>query len=276
MIKLGVYNNLHIARFVDFGAYLSDDEGNEVLLPARYVAPNSAVGDPIDVFVYNDSEERPVAVTDKPYAQVGEFAFMKVADVNKYGAFLDWGVPKHILVPFSEQKVRMEQGGIYPVYIYIDHNTNRIVASAKLEKFLGNVIPDYHIGQKVTALIWQHTDLGYKVIVDNLFYGMIYDNEIYTPLEIGQTATACVKHIRDDGKIDLTIGDRAGVRVAEIAGEILAHIKNEGGRITITDTSSPEEIKAIFNCSKKDYKKAIGKLYREHTILLGDGFITLT
>lgn len=276
MIKLGVYNNLRIARFVDFGAYLSDDEDNEILLPARYLDPDSAVGDTIDVFVYNDSEERPVAVTDKPFAQVGEFAFMKVADVNKYGAFLDWGVPKHILVPFSEQKVRMKQGGIYPVYIYIDHNTNRIVASAKLEKFLGNVIPNYHIGQKVTALIWQHTDLGYKVIVDNLFYGMIYDNEIYTPLEIGQRATACVKHIREDGKIDLTIGDRAGVRIAEIAGEILAHIKNEGGRITITDTSSPEEIRAIFNCSKKDYKKAIGKLYREHAILLGDGFITLT
>lgn len=274
MINLGVYNQLTIARFVDFGAYLTDGDGNEVLLPAKYVCDNAAVGDEVEVFVYNDSEERPVAVTDRPFAQVGEFAFMQVADVNKYGAFLDWGVPKHILVPFSEQKVRMKQGGIYPVYIYIDHNTNRIVASAKLEKFLGNVIPDYRIGQKVNALVWQHTDLGYKVIVDNLFYGMIYKNEIYAPLEIEQTITACVKHIREDGKIDLTLGDRSAVRTAEIADAILAQIKSKGGRITVTDNSTPEEIKAAFNCSKKDFKKAVGKLYREHIIALGDGFIT--
>lgn len=275
MIKLGRYNRLTISRFVDFGAYLTDGEGNEVLLPARYVTPDNTVGDEVEVFVYNDSEERPVAVTDKPFAQVGEFAFLQVADVNQYGAFLDWGVPKHILVPFSEQRVRMKQGGIYPVYVYLDHVTNRIVASARLEKFLGNVMPDYKPGQAVKALVWQHTDLGYKVIADNLFQGMIYDNEVYAPLEIEQTITAYVKTVRDDGKLDLTLNDRTDRRISELAGQIISRLNDNGGKISVTDSSTPEEIKAEFQCSKKDYKKAIGKLYKEHLITIGDSCISL-
>ncbi len=275
MIKLGQYNKLTISRFVDFGAYLTDGEGNEVLLPARYVDPDSTVGDEVEVFVYNDSEERPVAVTDKPFAQVGEFAFLQVADVNKYGAFLDWGVPKHILVPFSEQRVRMKQGGIYPVYIYLDHATNRIVASAKLEKFLGNLIPDYKQGQEVKALVWQHTDLGYKVIVDNLFQGMIYENEVYSTLEIEQTITAYVKNVREDGKLDLILSGRTDKRITELSEQIINRLNKEGGRIMITDSSTPEEIKSVFHCSKKDYKKAIGKLYKEHRITITDDCISL-
>lgn len=275
MIKLGQYNTLTISRFVDFGAYLTDGEGHEVLLPSRYVKEDSAVGDEIEVFVYNDSEERPVAVTDKPFATVGEFAFLQVADVNRYGAFLDWGVPKHILVPFSEQRVKMKQGGIYPVYVYLDHVTNRIVASAKLEKFLGNAYPDYRPGQEVKALVWQHTDLGYKVIVDNLFQGMIYDNEVYAPLEIEQTITAYIKMVRDDGKIDLTLSGRADLRIAELADEIVRRLTERGGTLDITDSSSPDEIKAAFQCSKKDYKKAIGKLYKEHRIRLDDNLVIL-
>lgn len=275
MIKLGQYNTLTISRFVDFGAYLTDGEGHEVLLPSRYVKGDSTVGDEVEVFVYNDSEERPVAVTDKPFAQVGEFAFLQVADVNRYGAFLDWGVPKHILVPFSEQRVKMKQGGVYPVYVYLDHVTNRIVASAKLEKFLGNTYPDYRPGQEVKALVWQHTDLGYKVIVDNLFQGMIYDNEVYAPLEIEQTITAYIKMVRDDGKLDLTLSGRADLRIAELADEIIRRLTEHGGTLDITDSSSPDEIKTAFQCSKKDYKKAIGKLYKEHRIRLDDNIITL-
>lgn len=275
MIKLGQYNTLTISRFVDFGAYLTDGEGHEVLLPSRYVKEDSTVGDEVEVFVYNDSEERPVAVTDKPFVQVGEFAFLQVADVNRYGAFLDWGVPKHILVPFSEQRVKMKQGGVYPVYVYLDHVTNRIVASAKLEKFLGNTYPDYRPGQEVKALVWQHTDLGYKVIVDNLFQGMIYDNEVYAPLEIEQTITAYIKMVRDDGKLDLTLSGRADLRIAELADEIIRRLTEHGGTLAITDSSSPDEIKKAFQCSKKDYKKAIGKLYKEHRIRLDDNIITL-
>lgn len=275
MINIGKYNRLRVARFVDFGAYLSDDSNNEVLLPARYVPADAAVGDEIEVFVYNDSEERPVAVTEHPFACVGEFAFLQVAQVNKFGAFLDWGVPKHILVPFAEQRVRMEEGGIYPVYVYLDHITKRVVASAKLEKFLGNVMPEYHPGDKVSALVWQHTPRGYKVIVDNLFQGMIYDNEVYAPLEIEQTVTAYVKNVRDDNKIDLTLGDKAVNRVAGLADEIIDHLSRNGGSMTLTDSSTPEEIKEAFRCSKKDFKKAIGKLYKDHKIVISDDSIHL-
>lgn len=275
MIKIGNYNTLRVARFVDFGAYLTDDDNNEVLLPARYVPDDATVGDEIEVFVYTDSEDRPVAVTEHPFATVGEFAFLQVAQVNKFGAFLDWGVPKHLLVPFSEQRLRMEEGGIYPVYVYLDDITKRVVASGKLEKFLGNVIPDYKPGQEVQALVWKHTDIGYKVIVDNLFQGMIYDNEVYAPLEIQQTITAYVKNVRDDGKIDLTVGDRAAKRVSDLTTLILDRIEHNGGRLTITDSSSPEEIKRAFHCSKKDFKKAVGKLYKERKIAIGEDCITL-
>ena len=275
MIKIGNYNTLRVARFVDFGAYLTDDDNNEVLLPARYVPDDATVGDEIEVFVYTDSEDRPVAVTEHPFATVGEFAFLQVAQVNKFGAFLDWGVPKHLLVPFSEQRLRMEEGGIYPVYVYLDDITKRVVASGKLEKFLGNVIPDYKPGQEVQALVWKHTDIGYKVIVDNLFQGMIYDNEVYAPLEIQQTITAYVKNVRDDGKIDLTVGDRAAKRVSDLTSLILDRIEHNGGRLTITDSSSPEEIKRAFHCSKKDFKKAVGKLYKERKIAIGEDCITL-
>ena len=275
MIKIGNYNTLRVARFVDFGAYLTDDDNNEVLLPARYVPDDATVGDEIEVFVYTDSEDRPVAVTEHPFATVGEFAFLQVAQVNKFGAFLDWGVPKHLLVPFSEQRLRMEEGGIYPVYVYLDDITKRVVASGKLEKFLGNVIPDYKPGQEVQALVWKHTDIGYKVIVDNLFQGMIYDNEVYAPLEIQQTITAYVKNVRDDGKIDLTVGDRAAKRVSDLTSLILDRIEHNGGCLTITDSSSPEEIKRAFHCSKKDFKKAVGKLYKERKIAIGEDCITL-
>ena len=275
MINIGKYNRLRVARFVDFGAYLTDDSNNEVLLPARYVPADAAVGDEIEVFVYNDSEDRPVAVTEHPFACVGDFAFLQVAQVNKIGAFLDWGVPKHILVPFSEQRVRMEEGGIYPVYVYLDHLTKRVVASAKLEKFLGNVMPEYQPGDKVNALVWQHTPLGYKVIVDNLFQGMIYDNEVYAPLEIEQTVTAYVKAVRDDNKIDLTMGDKAANRVAGIADEIIDRLGRESGKLNLTDSSSPEDIKDAFRCSKKDFKKALGKLYKEHKIIITDDHIRL-
>lgn len=276
MIKIGNYNILRIARFVDFGAYLADDDNNEVLLPSRYVPDDAAVGDEVEVFVYTDSEDRIVAVTDRPYAQVGEFAFLQVAEVNRFGAFLEWGVPKHLFVPFSEQRPRMQAGGIYPVYLYLDHITKRVVASAKLEKFLGNVIPEYRPGDKVTALVWQHTPIGYKVIVDNLFQGMIYDNEIFAPLELEQTVTALVKAVRDDGKIHLTLGDKAAARVSDLAEDIIEKLREHGGSIGISDSSSPDEIKAIFHCSKKDFKKAVGKLYKERRILLEDGGIHLS
>ncbi len=275
MIEIGKDNRLKVAREVDFGVYLADDEGNEVLMPARYVGDDVRVGDMVDVFVYTDSEDRPVATTDIPYAKVGEFAFLQVTAVNRIGAFLDWGLPKDLLVPFSEQNAKMMQGGIYPVYVYLDHESHRVVASARLEKHLGNVYPDYRPGQEVECLVIQHTPIGYKAIVDNLHWGMLYHNELFTPIEIEQTVRAYVKNVRPDGKIDLTLSSSTGRRVHTLADRIIERVEAAGGFIPMNDKSSPEEIKAEFSCSKKDFKKAIGTLYKGHKINLTDTGITI-
>ncbi len=278
MIKIGDYNTLRIERLVDFGAYLSSADGNdskEVLLPKRYLEPSMKPGDKVRVFVYTDSEDRPVATTESPYATVGEFAFLQTVQVNRVGAFLDWGLQKNLLVPFKEQKVKMFPGGIYLVYIYLDQTTGRVVASAKIEKFLGNVLPDYSKGQKVEALVIGHTEIGYQVIVDNLHRGMIYSSELYHPLDIGQQVEAYVKHIREaDGKIDLTLTAPGTLgRIEKVADSILKQLTD--GSLTVSDESTPEEIKEAFHCSKKDFKKAVGSLYRNHKIVIHDSKIEL-
>lgn len=285
MIKTGNYNTLRIERFVEFGAYLvdptvspkkpQDKEIREVLLPRRYLSDEMVVGDTLKVFVYTDSEDRPVATTEKPYATVGQFAFLQAAQVNRVGAFLDWGLQKNLLVPFKEQKVKMFPGGIYLVYVYLDQTTGRVVASARIEKFLGNVLPEYVRDEKVSALVIAHPQIGYKVIVDNLHFGMIYANEIYRPLEIGQTIEAYVKNVRrEDGRIDLTLTSPGTLgRVEKIATQIIEAL--EAGKMHLTDQSSPEAIRDTFQCSKKDFKKAIGNLYRQHRIILDEDHIEL-
>ena len=277
MIKLGKYNSLKVVRNVDFGAYLDGGDGEEVLLPACYIGAPLQPGDELEVFVYKDSEGRPVATTEHPFAEVGEFAFLQVTDVNRTGAFLDWGLPKkNLLVPFSEQTVRLSRGMVVLVYVYIDDATKRIVASAKIEKFLGNRYPDYKIGQRVDALDYRRTDLGYKAVVDNLFNGMIYENSLYAPLEIGETIHAYVKQVRPDGKIDLVMSGSNDGRVDALMDKILKRLGSEpDGFLPISDSTSPEAIRATFQCSKKDFKKAIGHLYRERKILLTDGGIRI-
>ncbi|MCM1066885.1 MAG: S1-like domain-containing RNA-binding protein [Muribaculaceae bacterium] len=274
MIKIGKYQDMVIRRMVDFGAYLSP-EGceQEVLLPGRYLPENAGVGDMFNVFVYTDSEDRPVATTERPYATVGEFAFLEVTAVNDTGAFLDWGLPKDLLVPYSEQKIKMRRGGIYLVYVYLDDASGRPTASAKIEKYLGNVFPDYRPGAKVQALVYEHTPIGYKVIVDNLHRGIIYSNEIFRPIELEESVTAFVKQVRDDGKIDLTLNDVAVRRQTALADRILEYIACPDAK-PIGDKSSPELIELIFSCSKKDFKKAVGHLYRDRKIAItADGFI---
>ena len=267
-MQLGRYNTLEVRRIVDFGAYLADDEGNEVLLPSRYLTEVPKIGAKMDVFVYTDSEDRPVATTERPFAQVGEVAFLQVAEVNRIGAFLDWGLMKDLLVPYREQKYDMKQGGVYPVYLFVDDASGRVTATAKIEKYLGNVFPTYRKGDKVKALILQHTERGYKAVVDNLHYGMIYHNELYRDVAIGNELEAYVKQVRDDGKIDLTLNDYVTERIPELAHNILGRIRANGGYIQVTDRSTPEEIKQLFHCSKKDFKKAVGALYKEHLITI--------
>ncbi len=277
MLKIGKYNSLHVSHNVDFGAYLEDNEGNQVLLPARYITAPLQPGSDIEVFVYKDSEDRPVATTEHPFAEVGKFAYLQVTQVNKTGAFLDWGlIGKELLVPFSEQKVKLSRGMVVLVYVYLDDATKRVVASAKIDKFIGNRYPAYKLGQKVEALIYKHTELGYKAIVDNLFHGMIYENELYAPLEIGTPVAAYVKQIREDGKIDLVMSGVNDGRVDALMERIVKRLADQPGYfLPISDSASPETIRATFQCSKKDFKKAIGHLYKERKIVISDGGIRL-
>ena len=270
-IELGKINTLVVKRYVDFGLYLSaQDDDIEVLMPRRYTSRDMRVGDLVDVFVYNDSEDRMVATTEKPYAMVGEFALLRVNSVSGVGAFLDWGLMKDLLVPFREQKMRMIKGRSYIVYVYVDDASDRIVASAKIDKFLDNKIPSFKPYEEVDILVVQRTDLGYKVIVNNLFSGMIYHNQIFQEINIGDKMKAHIKALRPDGKIDVIIGSSEKNRVHELADSILSFMSRNHGEMRITDASTPDEIKAIFQCSKKDFKKALGYLFKQHLIDLTD------
>ena len=266
-MRIGEYNKLLINRFVDFGAYLIDDEDNEVLLPKRYLTGFEELDDEIEVFVYNDSENRPVATTEQPVATVGQFCLMRVKAVNAIGAFLDWGLTaKDLLVPFREQRVRMQAGRSYIVYIYLDPSSQRIVASAKLDKFLSNDLPDYYHRQKVDVLIVQQQEIGYRVIIDGKFWGMIYNNELYQPVNIGEHHMGFIKQVRDDGKIDVTLAKIEKMRIEDVADDIFHYLQENGGIMTLNDKSSPEDILRTFNCSKKDFKKALGLLYKQHKV----------
>ncbi len=270
-MKIGQYNKLTINRFVDFGAYLIDDEDNEVLMPKRYLTGDEELDDTIEVFVYNDSENRPVATTEHPHATVGQFCLLRVKAVNAVGAFLDWGlVAKDLLVPFREQRVRMQAGRSYIVYVHIDPSSGRIVASAKLDRFLNKTNPDYYHRQKIDVLIVQQLEIGYRIIVDGKHWGMIYNNELYQQVNVGEHHMGFVKQVRDDGKIDVTLAKIEKMRIDDVADEILNYLQENGGTMTLSDKSSPEDILNTFNCSKKDFKKALGLLYKQHKVTLGD------
>ncbi len=277
MLKIGQYNRLAISRLTDFGTYLEAGEGVEILIPAKYLTDAPEEGDVLDVFVYTDSEDRLIATTEQPLIQVGQFAFLQVKDVHpRVGAFLDWGLTaKDLLCPFNEQRVRMKPGGIYCVYAYLDDATKRVVASSKIEKYLGNVYPCYQSHEKVNALIVKRTEIGYQAIVNDLHYGMIYFDELLDEIEIGSTVGAFVKKIRDDGKIDLTLKDTNAKRAHGIADQIVDMMKSNFGVIRITDKSSPDEIARVFGCSKKDFKKAVGYLYKSRIIEILPGELRL-
>ncbi|MDE5686153.1 MAG: GntR family transcriptional regulator [Paramuribaculum sp.] len=276
-MKIGNYNMLRVSRTSDYGIYLVDEAGHEVLLPSRYVTEEMKEGSDVEVFVYNDSEDRPVATTERPVATVGEFAFLSVKAVNRIGAFLDWGLMKDLLVPYNQQQDKMTPGRAYPVYIYLDDASKRIVASARIGRFLGNLYPDLKRGQKVDVLIYKRTPIGYACIVDNAFKGMLYSNELFRPVEIGNRLEAFVKGVREDGKIDLTLGGDAASRSASLAEKIEAYMRRCGGSLDLGDHSSPEVIRFRFQCSKKDFKKALGLLLKEGKIAKdADGYALLT
>lgn len=274
-IKLGKYNQLEVVKEVDFGVYLNGDEDGEILLPKRYVPEGTKPGDILNVFIYLDMEERLVATTLQPYVQVGEFACLEVAWVNQFGAFLNWGLMKDLFVPFREQKMKMQKGKRYVVYVHLDEESYRIVASAKVEHFLSAEKPDYQPGQEVEVLVWQRTDLGYKVIVENKFSGMLYHNEIFQPLEVGMRLTAFIKQVRPDGKIDLVL-QQAGARKVDDFSEVLwQYIKDNDGFTPLNDKTDAEVIYHTFGVSKKTFKKAVGDLYKKRRIVLKEDGIHL-
>lgn len=276
MIKLGDWNELTVVRFTDHGAYLDGGEVGEILMPKRYVLREMRPGDVLTVFVYLDQSDRLVATTENPLARVGDFAFLRVAWVNQYGAFLDWGLMKDLFVPFREQKVRMEKGRSYLVHVHIDEETHRIIASAKVEHYLQPADPEtYHRGREVELLAWHKTPLGFKVIVDNAYSGLVYEGQTYSEMHSGEHYTGQVINTRPDGKLDISL-QRIGVdRFLDFAEQLMDELAAAGGELPFTDHSSAEEIAARFGVSKKTFKKAVGTLYRERKIALLEGKISL-
>ena len=279
MIKLGDYNTLKIVKSVDFGLYLDGGEEGEILLPQRYVTKDMKVGDEVNVFIYLDQEERPVATTETPYAKVGEFVSLEVAWVNQFGAFLNWGLMKDIFCPFREQKKRMEQGQRHIVYIKVDEDSYRLMATAKVEKYLTTPIvtdlPLLQHGTEVDILVWQKTDLGFKVIVNNKFQGLIFENQIFQPLHSGMKLKAYVDHVRQDGKIDIVLQQTGRQQTLDFAETLLRYLYENDGFCNLGDKSPAELIYDRFQVSKKAYKKAIGDLYKRRLITIEDEGIRL-
>lgn len=267
-IELGKYNQLEVVKTVDFGVYLDGGDDGEILLPTRYVPEGCQPGDMVNVFIYLDNEERLIATTLQPKVQVGEFACLEVAWVNEFGAFLDWGLMKDLFVPFREQKMKMLKGHRYIVHAHVDEDSYRIMASAKVERYLSKEMPPYNAGDEVEVMAWQRTDLGYKVIVDNKFGGLVYQKEIFKSLEPGMKLTAYVRQVREDGKIDLTLQKDGFQKVDDFSAVLLQYIKDHDGYTPLNDKSAAEDIYDAFGVSKKTFKKAVGDLYKRRLVVL--------
>lgn len=272
-IELGKFNQLEVVKQVDFGMYLDGDEEGEILLPSRYVPEDCQVGDWLNVFLYLDNEERLIATTLTPLVQVGEFACLEVAWINQYGAFLNWGLMKDLFVPFSEQKMKMQVGKKYVVHAHLDEESYRIVASAKVDRYLSKEMPEYQPGDEVDILIWQKTDLGFKAIIENKFSGLLYDSEVFQQLYTGDRLKAFIKQVREDGKIDLILQKPGFGKVDDFSKTLLEYIQEHDGRIRLTDKSPAEDIYDVFGVSKKTFKKAVGDLYKKRLIVLREDSI---
>ncbi len=274
-IELGKFNQLEVVKEVDFGMYLDGGEEGEILLPSRYVPEDCNVGDMLNVFLYLDIDERLIATTLTPLVQVDQFAYLEVAWVNQFGAFLNWGLMKDLFVPFSEQKMKMQVGRSYVIHAHVDEESYRIVASAKVERYLSKGKPDYAPDDEVDILIWQKTDLGFKAIIDNKYSGLLYENEIFRALETGMQMKAFVKQVREDAKVDLILQKPGFEKIDDFSRTLLDYIKEHGGMIGLNDKSPAEEIYDVFGVSKKTFKKAVGDLYKKRLIVLHEKGITL-
>lgn len=282
-LKLGDFNRLKINKKVDFGLYLDGGPEGEILLPSRYVPESYNIGDELDVFIYLDQNEMPVATTEKPFCKVGDFAYLEVAWVNKYGAFLKWGPMKDLFCPFREQKQRMEIGHKYIVHVHIDEDSYRIVASAKVERYMTDPLDEdadapirsYRPNTPVSVLVWQKTELGFKVIVDNRYPGLVYESQVFKYIHTGDRMTAYIQNVRPDGKIDVMLQPSGRQQTLDFSDTLLQYLEENNGKCDLGDKSDAEDIKNRFQVSKKTYKKAIGDLYKRHLIKITEEGIEL-
>jgi len=274
MLNIGKINSLSIVKKQGADIYLDNGMSAKVLLADKKPPENCEVGDRLDVFVYVDSEGHLAATTKIPLAQVDDIAWLKVISLNYVGAFLDWGLPKDLLVPFSEQHHEMEVGKAYLVKVFLD-DKNRIAASTKIDRFIADEAVDFEVGQKVSLMIADHTELGVKAIVNHSHWGMLYKNELFQPLRRGQKVTGYIKQIRDDGKIDLILQEPGYGKVVSLTDKILIKLNKNNGQLMLSDKSPPEAIYAAFGVSKKVFKQATGALYKKQLISIEKDCIRL-
>ncbi len=275
MIHLGEHNTLRILRDTEPGLFLGDNEDNEILLPNRYVPESFEIGDEIEIFAYLDNEERPVATTDNPYIKKGNFALLRCNQVTKFGAFLDWGLVKELFCPFKEQAFKMKAGGWYLVYCYLDDETERLVASSKTNHFLDNKVLTVEQFEEVDLIVSHPSDIGMNVIVNNTHQGLIFKDEIFKDISVGDKLKGIIKKIRPGNKLDISL-TQIGYRNIEPNAEfILTELADNSGFLPLNDKSTPESIKEILQMSKKSFKKAIGSLYKARKIEIKDGGIYL-
>jgi len=276
MINLGVYNSLVVLRHMDQGLYLGDDSGESVLLPNKYIPEGTGIGDTLKVFIYNDSEDRIIATTLTPKITLNKFACLEVVSVTNNGAFLDWGLAKDIFVPFREQAKKLEVGHHPIVFLYLDDLTNRLAASCKLNKFLSNENVEVKENDEVELLIAERTDIGINVIINDRYKGILYRNEIFQTLTYGDRIKGYIKKIREDNKIDVSLEKSGYGKVQPNEEKILAKLKENKGFLKLNDYSSPEEIIAVLEMSKKTFKKAIGSLFKQRIIRIEENGIYLS
>ncbi|MBY6017786.1 GntR family transcriptional regulator [Halomonas denitrificans] len=276
MVNIGQFNTLTITKRVGFGLYLDGGDLGEILLPKKWAPEDANPGDELEVFIYLDSEDQFIATTQKPKAQVGQFASLQCKEVGRYGAFLDWGLNKDLLVPFNQQKQPMEAGRYYVVYLYVDQHTDRIAASGKLDRFLDKTPANYKVGQKVRVTIGGKSDLGYKAIVDNAHWGVIYFDTVFKPLRNGQQMPGTITKVRDGGRLDVSVNAPVAKQVDQLGEKILAYLRTQpNGFAPLNDKADPETIKSLFGVSKGVFKRTIGGLYKAERITILDNGIEL-
>lgn len=275
MLAIGEYHTLKIDRDTEPGLFLKDDDGNEVLLPNKYKPESFEIGDELEVFVYLDHEERPVATNLKPFVKLDEFGYLKCVEVSEIGAFMDWGLEKHLFVPFKEQAMKMREGERYLVFVYLDELTERLVGSSKVDAFLDNSQLTVEAFEEVDLIIANPTELGWNVIVNEIHKGLLYKDDVFQKLHVGDRLKGWVKKTRPDGKIDITL-QRPGYRSIEPnAQELLNIMEIKGGFLGLTDKSSPKEIEREVQMSKKSFKRALGNLYKQRKVDIKDNGIYL-